>query len=310
MIQSICYKPQEYLEVVLNKSLTTQIHAYYLSVDDLLNCFIHLNTPSVLYFDTQYVMSFKHYLMHHVVTKNDLKDWILFLLNQFEAESEGIVLWNVEYIFIDEKSKKLILCKIPELKEECQTNVFSNLILQIYELMNFDGDDEWISQMYLILKSKPFKISLFRQFITSKKNKKWLSFFKKESDDLDEFFQMLQVKESQPAYGIPTTPFETQVLMAGFQYGYLVDEKKQQYFISSSPFWIGRNKECHCILNYPEVSKMHCNIRIEEGLCYIEDQNSTNGTSINQERLEPNTPILLKNEDCISVAGHLLIYYV
>ena len=98
--------------------------------------------------------------------------------------------------------------------------------------------------------------------------------------------------------------------MSGFQYGYFVDERKQSYFISTSPFLIGRNKDCHCVLNYPEVSKNHCLVSVEEGLCYVQDQASTNGTSINNEKLLPLTPVLLKNEDCLNIAGQKLTYYV
>ena len=310
VIQSVNYNPQDYLEVVMSQPLQLKTHAYFLGIEHYLNCFIHVGIPSILYFDTQYVTSFKHYLMHNTLSKNELKEWLLFLVEEFESEAEGLILWNLDYIFVDEKSKKMILCKIPQIQEEKKPSIFSDLLMQMYELMNYVGDEEWISQMYLIIKSKPFKISLFKQFLTSKKNKKWISIFKKESDDLDDFFQMIQVKESQPTYGIATTPFETQILMAGFQYGYLVDERQSQFFISSTPFLVGRNKDCHCVQNFPEISKVHCIIHIENGLCFIEDQASTNGTQLNQERLLAYHKVQLKNEDVITLAGHKLIYYV
>ena len=39
---------------------------------------------------------------------------------------------------------------------------------------------------------------------------------------------MMYVKEEEVSYEISTVPFETQVLMAGYQYGYLVDEMQQK----------------------------------------------------------------------------------
>lgn len=307
VIQSIHYNPQEYLEVVLSNPLDLICHVYYLSNPYLLNGFVHLSSPNFIYFDTKNLVSLKHYVSHHAISKADLKTWCLFLMDQFELESDGYFLIELAYVFIDENSKQLMLCKIPQTSTTDYSSFFQTMLLEMYECMNYEDDEEWISQMYLLLKQRPFKLSLFRQFLMSKKNKRWLSFFKKEEDDLDQFFKMMQVKESEPVYGMTTVPFETQVLMAGFQYGYLTDENHRQILIKSSPYLMGRQKDCHYVLDFPDVSKNHCRLLVEEGKCYVEDLGSTNGTYVNEHRISSKTP--LKEKDVLKLAGHCLIYH-
>jgi len=308
-IESINYNPQEYLEVTLAQPIATKEHVFYISHPNLLNCFIHLSHPTFLYFDTKSYISLKHYITHHVITKNDLKEWCLFILDLVEQEADGYYLCQLDYIFIEEKSKKMMMCKIPQVAS-FDYQVFTDLLLSIYECMNYEDDEEWISQMYLLLKQKPFRVGLFKQFLTSKKNRRWISFFKREEDEVSQFFKMIQVKESEPVYGGSTVPFETQVLMAGYQLGYILDEKQQKILISQTPFLIGRNKDCHLVLDYPEVSKQHCTITFNNGVCQIEDNKSTNGTVVNEEKLIANEKKELKDLDVILIAGHRFTYYV
>lgn len=310
LISSITYNPQEYLEVVLLQPVEGEGHVFFLNDATRLSCFVHLGKRELLYYDTQHKISLKHYLTHHSIKKNELKEWCLFLLDQMESLNNRYYLFDSEYIFVDETSKQLILCEIPQPTISNTPIEYVDLLLEIYGLMNYEGQEEWVSQMYLLLKQRPFRLSMFRQFLVSKRQKKWLSIFKKDEDDqLDDFFKMMYVKEEEVSYEISTVPFETQVLMAGYQYGYLVDEMQQKILITSSPWLIGRNKECHLHLDSLEVSKLHCQLVVENGSCFLEDLNSTNGTKLNGLKIEAHQKVQLKDLDEIVLARHIYIYH-
>jgi len=69
--------------------------------------------------------------------------------------------------------------------------------------------------------------------------------------------------------------------------------------ISSSKFLIGRGEECHLRPQSSLVSRKHCVILIEGNSAAIEDLGSTNGTFVNNEKLEERRE--LKSGDRIKV---------
>ena len=69
--------------------------------------------------------------------------------------------------------------------------------------------------------------------------------------------------------------------------------------VSSSKFLIGRGEECHLRPQSSLVSRKHCIILIEENSAAIEDLGSTNGTFVNDEKLEQRRE--LKTGDRIKV---------
>ena len=309
-IKSIKYSPQEYLEIELEKPLMLQSRIYYLEVPFLLNCFVHIQSESFLYFDTQHYLTLKYFLSHNEISKDLLKMLCLFLIEQYEIIDDGYIILQLDYIFYDQKNNQVLLCKVPTLKVTQTPEQLLNLFLEIYDYINYKGDEEWISQLYLVLKSKPCRLPLLKQFLTSKKTKKWLSIFKKDDEELNDFFKMMQVKESKAAYGNITTPFETQILMAGYECGYLVDDNQQRILITSVIWRMGRSKQCDYVLDFPEVSKDHCLLSSIEGKCFIEDLGSTNGTFVNGGKLISSQQYELKETDVISLAGHHFTYHV
>jgi len=54
----------------------------------------------------------------------------------------------------------------------------------------------------------------------------------------------------------------------------------------SSTFRIGRSTECELVLPVPAVSKVHVEVKLEDGRWWIIDQQSRNGTYLNGERIE------------------------
>lgn len=73
--------------------------------------------------------------------------------------------------------------------------------------------------------------------------------------------------------------------------------------ISKISFSIGSAKECDGVINYPTISRCHARITNREGVYFIEDLNSTNGTKINGGLLSYKTKVSLKKGDSIYFAN-------
>ena len=69
---------------------------------------------------------------------------------------------------------------------------------------------------------------------------------------------------------------------------------------------IGRHPECQIVLADPMSSRRHCKIeRTPQGIFYVEDNGSANGTLVNGEPLK--TRILFNNGDTIQIGSTLLV---
>jgi hypothetical protein len=67
---------------------------------------------------------------------------------------------------------------------------------------------------------------------------------------------------------------------------------------------IGRGPDCDITIPDRSVSDEHCLVEVTSKGVLVVDQESTNGTFINQERIEPRTPITLANEDILTVGRY------
>src|SRR5207245_6290550 len=70
-------------------------------------------------------------------------------------------------------------------------------------------------------------------------------------------------------------------------------------------FKISRKPDNDLVIDNPVVSGHHALIVSEEGVFFIEDLGSTNGTFVNDAKVQKEK---LKNSDCIVVGKHVLIY--
>lgn len=77
----------------------------------------------------------------------------------------------------------------------------------------------------------------------------------------------------------------------------------QPIIISESIFTIGRGNDNTYVLNQPTIGRHHCKISYHEQThhYYIEDLGSKNGTFINANRLNRNTPVLLKANSIVGL---------
>jgi pSer/pThr/pTyr-binding forkhead associated (FHA) protein len=77
-------------------------------------------------------------------------------------------------------------------------------------------------------------------------------------------------------------------------------------FIFSDAIGLGRafakeGYEDYLVINDPKVSKRHCSILVEVDSLYIQDEGSSNGTYVNNQRV--NRPMMIQKEDVISIGN-------
>ncbi|MBN1994406.1 MAG: protein kinase [Anaerolineae bacterium] len=66
---------------------------------------------------------------------------------------------------------------------------------------------------------------------------------------------------------------------------WLVDSKGRGYPLDSEPLVIGRHSNADIVLTVLSASRQHALVRLENGRCLVMDNNSANGTFINEQRL-------------------------
>jgi len=80
---------------------------------------------------------------------------------------------------------------------------------------------------------------------------------------------------------------------------------EKEIMIKENPFIIGSyTTKCNFVLNNQLISRMH--IRITKEKCseiyFVEDLNSTNGTYVNGDKIEPNQKVQIKDGDILKIA--------
>jgi len=82
--------------------------------------------------------------------------------------------------------------------------------------------------------------------------------------------------------------------------------------VTKMDFYIGRNRDavdlCFDGDNDKGIGRVHALIKYENGQFFLIDQVSTNGTYLNNSRLEPNTPALLQNGDIIKLHRKEMVF--
>lgn len=308
---------EDYLEINLSNTVTlnNKKRILYLHDDMYLTCFIHPKDESYILCDCGNHTSLKKYMLNYKVNQALLSSWLKSMIEALEEASPDCCILSIDTIFIHNETSQLQLLRLPITTHE---NNLIECINEIFEYINFDGDDEWLSQLYMTCKQRPFRVGTLLRFLEEKPHRSRFSFlFQRKKREEDTFFQAFEVHEQFANYNpvneqtqlLEQDDFKTQVMMIQGQYGYLIDDNSQEYFISEMPFILGRQNTCQCVLSYPEVSKQHVKIDVENGQCVLFDMGSTNGTFVNDQRLEPQEKRSLKEGDVIGIANYKLTYH-
>ena len=74
---------------------------------------------------------------------------------------------------------------------------------------------------------------------------------------------------------------------------YFLQDAQGAYYPINGPTLIGRDATCQIRLSDPEVSRTHALLWVERKLLYLRDENTSNGTYLNEGRLPAKQPVAL-----------------
>jgi len=80
--------------------------------------------------------------------------------------------------------------------------------------------------------------------------------------------------------------------------------------IARSTTVIGRGPGADWTLGDDEISKQHCTIRYDAGLCHVVDAASLNGTTVNDRPLRRGVALRLRHLDEIQLGGTRLLFLI
>lgn len=89
---------------------------------------------------------------------------------------------------------------------------------------------------------------------------------------------------------------------------YMREEIKREIYLDKDIYCIGSQKDADIIIGNEAVSRLHARINKSEGVYYIEDLNSRNGTWVNGKLLHYMEKIALRNGDVIAFADERFRY--
>lgn len=83
----------------------------------------------------------------------------------------------------------------------------------------------------------------------------------------------------------------------------------RQWILNKAETLLGRGTGSDIFVSERSISHTHCKIVVNSDTAFIEDLNSTNGTSINDEKITPQKTYQLKDQDKIKI-GNAIFKYV
>ena len=60
----------------------------------------------------------------------------------------------------------------------------------------------------------------------------------------------------------------------------------------------------------PTISRKHCTIYFENGSYYLEDNGSSNGTWLDDKKIQPEEKVILRNKSKIRFSDEEFIFYI
>ena len=85
-------------------------------------------------------------------------------------------------------------------------------------------------------------------------------------------------------------------------------ESGKPFVINAASIWLGRDAECAVVIESSAgmVSRKHAEIRLEQGEFILQDNNSFNGTLVNEQRISAPTPLYHDDKIRLGVGGPVL----
>lgn len=287
----------------------------------------YIDNNLALYYEIQGLQCIKDYTtgnkLDYNITRQLYIDIVQAVLNGEEFFlSENFYVLDLEYIYWDKKNNRIKLCCIPEWQGDFQNDVkklTENIITYI------DNNDKaavtFIYGIYDLIISSGFVlndiseyIKGFRPDILYKNDNK--GHCASECDnvmpvcgDVEGITKTEDIQNSETKNFIYTKKYGLKVETSSLP---LKSKGKKTLTIwfedicnkfGGDYISIGRSEDCGLVFPYSQISRCHARAYIENGKFYIEDNNSSNGTYVNEERIPANIKIMCNNNDLIIFAG-------
>lgn len=81
------------------------------------------------------------------------------------------------------------------------------------------------------------------------------------------------------------------------------DGRARRVLLKEFPFTLGRARDCSLVLDENGVSRLHARLEYAHEQVMLTDLGSTNGTYVNNQRIEPHKPRRLKSGDNLNLGG-------
>ena len=79
--------------------------------------------------------------------------------------------------------------------------------------------------------------------------------------------------------------------------------------MKESLYTVGRNDSADICIPEPTISGHHCSLTLmEDGTYTLKDEGSTNGTRLNNQKLDPQQPVVLNDSDLIQVGNVEILF--
>ena len=137
-----------------------------------------------------------------------------------------------------------------------------------------------------------------------------------EIESEEEVTEVIETSEepSSPSSSEDESPDESTRILPPSNLSYFlaisVDGNNPEYIsLNQGDSWVlGRREDCDICINHPSLSGRHLKIERTGNQFYIEDLKSSNGTFLNDVRLEPGKPQPLRSEDRIEALDLVLTF--
>ncbi len=122
------------------------------------------------------------------------------------------------------------------------------------------------------------------------------------------FFQNSRRRQVVPA-GATGTAKDLNIPEAHLEdQGEILGKGKSPFALDKEIIKVGRGKKNDLVIDAPAISGFHATIEFRNMSFYLEDQRSTNGTMLNDRRLEANHHVRLKDGDRITFATYAFLF--
>jgi hypothetical protein len=187
--------------------------------------------------------------------------------------------------------------------QECLMDLTSYELLFFLDLYKYHRTSGHISHLEQLYVQKGVRNMIFFDFLEKSVVIKWITpkeFLNNYIFSIQE--KIHQIPDPQPEVLLPTA---TVILNSSVTSWRLIPQNGGQPIDIKENTKIGRHPKNQIVITEPSVSRWHAQLEIRSGDCWITDLGSSNGTFVNENRIQTTTP--LRKSDRIRIGPLTLV---